>query len=170
MQLQSIQRPTLSTQPRTTRLALRVLIGASLLVSGAALANTCQPVSGTISPLVTCGDPSIPCYQGTFTGVLTGTFQSFLTSADPHGTGTLAFTAQSLITTSSGTISTADAGIATGCQPNGVCARSHEVMVITSGTGDYTNASGRIILSGPYLAGQPGEYRGVICVRKPKGN
>jgi hypothetical protein len=154
-------------------LAARVALSTALAFSGAAMAQQCKPVSGTFTlvPLLSCptGVTGIACFQGAFVGDPSGTSISGVTSLQPtpEQAGTLKFTAGSTITLPGGMVNTTDIGVATGCMPLlGPCASSHEVLTITSGTGLYTQAYGTIILSGPYMAGQPGEYRGHICIGK----
>jgi hypothetical protein len=152
-------------------LATRVALSAALAFSGAAVAQQCKPVSGTfiLVPIACNGIAALACFQGTLSGDLSGTSISGVTSLQPtpEQAGTLKFTARSTISVPGGTVNTTDIGVATGCTgPLGPCASSHEVLTITSGTGAYTQAFGTIILSGPYMAGQPGDYRGHICIGK----
>jgi hypothetical protein len=151
-------------------LATRLALSTALAFSGTALAQQCKPVSGTI--LVTSAGPCATgaCLHGIIEGDLTGEFSSSLTSLQPtpEQAGTIKFTATSTVSIKSGgTVITTDIGVGTGCTTLlGPCASSHEVLTIISGTGPYAQAYGTIILSGPYMAGQLGEYRGHICFPK----
>lgn len=169
-----------------TRMAMMAL-GAMVLSSSIAVADNCKIVRGTISPLqpvVPCLSP-YGCFTGTFSGDLSGTFQSVLTYAAPTPTdpqtapptATLIFTALTAIETRApngtlnGTLYTRDAGLSyCTVTPDGLlfCPNSHEVLTVTSGSGAYAQAHGLIHLTGPYLAGQPGTYQGQICTHKPK--
>ena len=161
----------------SARFALGCTVAATLLLSGVAAADNCRKVSGTISPLqpVACGSesPTASCFAGSFAGDLTGTFRSTLTNVVPvpNQPGSIAFSGSSVLnieTAPGGTVTTADGGVATQCQVyqgQNVCAYASEVLVITRGTRPFSN--GTLLLSGPYLMGQPGAYSGVIC---RKGN
>jgi hypothetical protein len=165
-----------STRPGPSRVA-RIGLAAALLASGVAFAQGCKTVSGTVGPLQAVACPHSPglCYQGTFSGDLNGSFLSTLTTLEPNfEQGTLAFFAHTVIETKqpNGVLHTIDAGTATGCElMNGqyVCPSAAEVMTIVSGARAYTQASGTIHLSGGYLVGAPGVYRGDICIGKALG-
>lgn len=152
----------------------QMTLSAALLFSGMATADNCKTITGTVSPLqpMACSVPGASvCFQGTFSGDLQGTFQSVLLSIVPvdPARGMLSFTARTVIQTSApaGTVYTSDVGMASGCfmTTNGqtVCAYANEILTITSGDRAYKQAYGSINLSGPYMAGQPGVYQGLIC-------
>ena len=161
---------------KVTRIA-RAALGAIVLSSSIAVADTCKTVTGTISALqpIPCPNP-LGCFKGTFSGDLTGTFHSLLTGltvVDPDN-GTLSFTARTAIETTStpiGALFTSDVGTGTGCfllNNQFVCPYSNEVLTVTFGLRAYAQAYGSINLSGGYMAGQPGAYQGQICTHKSK--
>lgn len=169
----SVREPA-TRSPRFARVSAAAAMTAALLLSGAALAQGCKNVSGTISPLrpVTCPGHIGACYEGVLNGDLSGTFQSMLTRADPDfAQGTLSFLARTTIEIGqpNGALHTMDAGTATGCylmNDQFVCPTANEVMTITAGARAYTQAFGTIHLSGGYLAGHAGTYQGELCIGK----
>ena len=127
---------------------MAMLIAAVLVIftTGNALAATCKPVTGRISPLQGCG---FLCFQGTSTGNFSGSFQSMLPALPSLiGPATAVFTATTTLTTRKGNIFSDDAGVIT--DPF-TTPHTAEVLTITGGTGDYAGASGHIFITGDYV-------------------
>lgn len=181
--IQAQQAAAFSAKTSRRVLVAQMTLSAALLLSGVATAGSCKAITGTVSPLapITCAVGGyLPCFQGTFSGDLSGSFQSRLLSMTPveNAPGMLSFTASTVIQTSApngtlGTLYTSDVGMGSGCfvteKGQTVCPYATEILTITSGDGAFKQAYGSILLSGPYLAGFPGVYQGQLCVDKDKG-
>jgi hypothetical protein len=141
--------------------------------SGAAEPPGCKQISGAVSPLVplaTCAAGYLGCFQGQFSGDLSGSFTSGLTKLQFVSASSITLEARTTIVSGNHTITTFDTGGGIGCavQPSGAvaCTSTSETLTIASGTGAYTQAYGTISLINVGFT-QPGTYQGLLCKGAP---
>jgi hypothetical protein len=131
----------------------------------------CQTVSGHITdqPLAgaECASPLGQCSAGRFYGALKGEFVASATSFTPTGdtatTGVISFTADLVLHTKDGDIFLKDAG--TFNTTPGGRGEHATVTTITSGTGRWAGASGRLLETGTFTQEDGGysDYAGEVC-------
>jgi hypothetical protein len=157
------------------RLTAFLLAAAALLLSGASVSAqaACQIVHGFIDAHEqippTCESASGQCGEGTYSGVIQGSYvngdTSFITTIDSAVTAVYGYTADTTAQVSvagrSGTLLIKNAGFI-----NVLTGQLAELESIAGGTGELADASGLLFVTGTFDANNNGRfpYAGQVCL------
>lgn len=152
---------------------LGVLLG-STLPGAASAATGCTPVSGKFEsqtlPPGECGPPVFFCTKGSLTGGLHADYefvaQQFTPANEPSVPAAFFYSGFSAVHTRQGDLLLTDTGAL-----DLMAWRIAALLTVTGGTGDYTDATGFVVVHGSADAAagtNRGRYSGEVCVPPKK--